>query len=532
MAQIRQEINITDTSYSDSTGGTDSSEIILLDTTQYNGTVSYYFEVDARVIDISKNVTLRRKGTSTDDATVSVTATSNSLVRSTAFTPPAGQTEYIIHLVGTIGHSVTVKAARIIVIQEATTLTSTETQIEIGNASNTTATVDTALTNPKYWQYTAANWDGTKTVYFESTFLSGTSKSAATMTLQTSTDILAPSWSNVASSAVTTTSTTAARVRSGAITLVDGNWYRAVMKAGNSKSGITTYNAKIIVDQYGASTTDTYYFDAHTAGPTDSSAVWTDDANAFDGNTVTSASTTTAGTFNTNLLAGTGTTAPTSGNTILLVEYRAWRVSTGGGSQLIDVYDGGTRILTGDSTEGQPTAYRTLTPASGLWTWSKINALEIRCYMLSGGGTGRVFRGEVRVTTPDGTTPITKLEPQYLLANTLFAAGTGLQTFLTNWDSTEWSGVTNTYTFQAEAADNSTSDIELWAADGSGSALATVTNADNAGQATATLGTSKNLDVKATTNAGDVAAARILVATVVSSAATVTHLLSSTGVGR
>jgi hypothetical protein len=120
-----------------------------------------------------------------------------------------------------------------------------------------------------------------------------------------------------------------------------------------------------------------------------------------------------------------------------------------------------------------------------------------------------------------GQAGFTKLEPQYLLANTLFAAGTALQTFLTNFISTEWdagSG-TITYYFQVEAADGSTSDVELWEADGGGAGLGVLTNIDNAQISSAvTMPASQNMDTKATTNAGDVAAARILVAYVFSAA--------------
>lgn len=116
----------------------------------------------------------------------------------------------------------------------------------------------------------------------------------------------------------------------------------------------------------------------------------------------------------------------------------------------------------------------------------------------------------------------TKLEPQYLLANTLFAAGTALQTFLTKWDSTEWDdgAGTTTFYFQAETANGSTSDVTLDQADGGGVVTnSTLTNIDNAQISIAmTMPASENLDTKATTNAGDVAAARILVAYVFAAA--------------
>jgi len=69
MAQIRQEINIL-AGESFSTG---SGAIVQLDTTQYTGP-TYYFEIVGKVTSGTCTVTLRRKGTSTDDATISLTA--------------------------------------------------------------------------------------------------------------------------------------------------------------------------------------------------------------------------------------------------------------------------------------------------------------------------------------------------------------------------------------------------------------------------------------------------------------------------
>ena len=212
MAQIRQEINILCSSTTVSANGTTNiSEKVQLDTTQYNGTVTYYFEVESsNATDGTWTLNLRRDGTTTDDASTG-SSVSLGLTRSTNFTPPAGQTTYFVAAVLTLRtvNSATIKSARIVIIQNDTTITNTETQIEIGNASNTTTTTDTALTNPKYWQYTSANWDGIITAFFEGTFKTGTSKSAATMTLQESTSITAPSWSNVTNTAITTTSTAA-----------------------------------------------------------------------------------------------------------------------------------------------------------------------------------------------------------------------------------------------------------------------------------------------------------------------------------
>lgn len=167
--KIRQEINITNAIVN---AAGDDAALVQLDTTQYSGTPSYYFEIVGTVASGTLTVALERKGTATQDATITVTETSFTRKRSTAFTPPAGQTEYNINLSG--GTTPQVKAARIIIIQDlgTTALTKTETQIEVGNdETGKTNTSDAALTNPKYWNYTASRWTNPTTFYAEVTYL-------------------------------------------------------------------------------------------------------------------------------------------------------------------------------------------------------------------------------------------------------------------------------------------------------------------------------------------------------------------------
>jgi hypothetical protein len=74
----------------------------------------------------------------------------------------------------------------------------------------------------------------------------------------------------------------------------------------------------------GSPSVDTYYFDASDWGPTDLTASWSADSDAFDGSITTKANRT--GTL-TGELSGGGTTAPISGGAISLVEARiyAWK---------------------------------------------------------------------------------------------------------------------------------------------------------------------------------------------------------------
>jgi len=167
---IRQEINILDGVLSAATGVfATSSEIIQLDTTQYNG-ATYYFEVVAdTTLSLQATVNLRRTTGETDATyTLPLLQTTYGRFRTGSFTPPAGQTNYVVTIGNEVGATKNVKAARIIVLQSATTITNTETQIEIGdNEAVTNGIATSTLNSPKYWQYNSSKWNGGPTYYAE-----------------------------------------------------------------------------------------------------------------------------------------------------------------------------------------------------------------------------------------------------------------------------------------------------------------------------------------------------------------------------
>lgn len=521
MPKIRQEINILVGELVAASGSAGSSDaLIKVDTTKYTG-ATYYFEIVAYsdvslAFDVSITNTL-----SNNLATINVPTltTAPTLFRSSSFSPTTDDLHVTIS--NAVGTNKRVKSARVVILQDTSAILGTETQIEIGSVSTSTSTTDVPLTNSKYWQYNASNFDGNKTFYFEGVFSTRTTKSAAAMKLQTSTSITAPSWSDVASSEITTTTFAEVRVRSGAISLVDGNWYRAVMRAGNSKSGIDVDNAKVIITQLdGAYLPGNLGAVSVQGGTAGSGQSFQAKAGAFKLNatsTITAvkvkllkvASPTDTINFDiTSSLGGSslanGTIAASS-LTTSAVEYTitfASPVILTGGTQYYlqitrspDTNDTTNYIQVSNNADGVTvTDHGAATRANNSWG----SANEATIYFSLVGAIG-----------------IKKIETQYLLANALFAAGTALQTFLTKWDSAEWDAVSGTinYYFQSEAANDSTSDVTLEQADGGGTVTnSTVTNIDNAQVSSAmTMPGNENLDTKATTNAGDVAGARILV---------------------
>jgi hypothetical protein len=266
MAIIRQEINLLNVSLSGTiTGGFSADERPSFNSVGYSGTATFYFEVEAKSTVAGANwagkLTLSSTAeVKTIDQTDFAITTSYALYRKTFTTTLTGVSDCVITGFSNGSATVSIKAARIIIIQDigSDPLTATETQIEIGSASTVTATsLPTGVTNvsnAKYWKYDSAKWDGVTTAVFEATFKGSTSKTACAVALQYDDGSFGATWTTLTS--VTTTSTTPTRVRATApVTLVAGRNYRIVGAAAESKTGMAIYGAKIIIISSNGSTT-------------------------------------------------------------------------------------------------------------------------------------------------------------------------------------------------------------------------------------------------------------------------------------
>lgn len=606
---LRHEINLITIAYT-STGTVNANEIVQLDTTKYGGTVTYYFEAVYSGAASNTGTLKLRRGT-TDDASIAGATSSTVTISRVAFTPPAGQTEYFARLVGDAVRSQTLKAARIVIIENNPKPVYSEEQIEIGDNFSTTSSTNVALSHPKYWKYNAANW-GLSLFYFEAVFKCASSKSVTTVTLQQadgSGDGFV-NWTDVGSAALTTTGTVATRVRSTAITLTDGRNYRVVIKSGTTKSAANIYCAKIIVntaaefksdwptpnenwiaqciapngDIYIASALTVYRqrrgsgaweaqtgfggsnnFNGLCAAPNgniytclisgdiymqtggegnfnalgQTSRVWSGMAAAPNGDIYCAVNAIGAG----DIYKQTGGT----GNFVALSQTgREWYrmgAMPNGDIWASDATGNDTYKQTGGAgnfvAQGTPSPGKLMSGFAGRSN-GDVYALAVgsaggELYIRLGGtgnfiGTGQTNRNWEGVDiAPNGDLysvvsasdlyvhrVIEKLEKQYLLANTLLAAGTALQTFLTKWDSTEWYQVANTYKHVVDAANGSTSVVELDTAAGTQIAGSPVSSPDNQGTSTITLMPANgNLDMKATTNNSDVYASRLLAVVVI-----------------
>lgn len=177
------------------------------------------------------------------------TASSGSVRHRVDFTRSSA-TEYFVYAdAGGTSKTVTINAARIITLQDSDTsaITSTQSQIEIGNEQSSTSLTPVALTNPKYWKYTAANWNGTKTFYAEVTYMATSTKAPVSVRLEDDNGSFG-SWAINTTIVNGGTATSPTRVRVS-FTPTDGDNYRITIFTTSTKSAITVYNAKIIVDQ-------------------------------------------------------------------------------------------------------------------------------------------------------------------------------------------------------------------------------------------------------------------------------------------
>jgi len=270
MSQLRHEINFQDGLITSvGSGDSDGKGIALVDLGQFNGTLTVYLEVLAKNTSATTDATAKWKdGTGTlGSVTVTKNTSAYTRFRSTAITVSGSHDSWIA--IGTTGNAgdAIIKAARIIIIQNASSLTSCETQIEIGNQeTGKTNTTAAALTNPKYWKYDASKWDGTITAYVEVSWSNASSMDTTTVKLQKDggSDNFSFSDDTTVVSAATSTNATRTRV---AFTPTDGRNYQiTTVCSSNMNGGNNFYNAKIVIVQTASPTKlEQQYLIANTA---------------------------------------------------------------------------------------------------------------------------------------------------------------------------------------------------------------------------------------------------------------------------
>ncbi len=266
--KIRQEINIVDTYVSSVSGSfATSSGIVQLDDTKYTSP-TYFFEVVASTsASIATQVFLRNATSSRTIATIDIPAgtTSYTRLRSSAFNPNASTTELVAVVASTTGATKGIKAARIIVLQDTTSLYNTETQIEIGNNETYTSTATSTFASPKYWYYDSTKWDSTLTFYAEVTYANtfggatttNTFSDAGSSNIVASTTVAEIAMWGGGGAGFTGSNSGGGRgggggaFASSTITLVPGTTYPIIVGAGGTVSAqngaTTTFNTNVVV---------------------------------------------------------------------------------------------------------------------------------------------------------------------------------------------------------------------------------------------------------------------------------------------
>ena len=584
LTNARQEVNITNVYLTAASGASaTSSAIVSIDPSKYTG-ATYYFEVVASTsAAVNATIALVDSSTGVTARSITVNGTSYTRYRSTSFTVGA-TTDYKVRL-NTEAVRKGLIAARIVILQSTSAITTTQTQIEIGSVQTYTSGTLSGLSAPKYWKYTSANWDASPTFYAEVTYartVDATVASSTTYTTSGSRSFTVPS--NI-------TGNVSVALRGGGggggaastNSTGSGSGGAGGQYAVKSISGLAGLTKTVVVGAFGAGGVSTVAGSVGGNSTWDSTVVVANGGNGGAVNSGAGGTGNTTGAVGDTVNAGGNGAAGTSGGISggggegARSNGTGGSATTGTGGTGGDGGDGANGITTngtpaagsnpggggaGGRSTGNPNAdggnggvgsaviSYNLNPSAtttiklqesdgtgdGFAGWtdkitivsggsastptrirsSSFTPTAGRNYRIAvqeghNGATHAIYNAKIVV---DQASSPTKLEAQYLLANKTLASGTGLQNYLTYWDTTEWTNTSNTYTHQVDAANGSASVIEVDTAAGAQVTGSVVSSPDNSGVSSSMTmpATGNNLDVKATTNNGDVYASRILVA--------------------
>jgi hypothetical protein len=478
--QIRQEITLTNVT----ADPVDSVEalyggggIVRVDPNDFNGATAF-FEVVAKNSDSSpRNMVLEdrsdplRGGTGT--VVVSILANTNSwkIFRSSDFVL-SGTDIYKYYSAAVFDDVLSIKSARIIILQDAADITDTQTQIEVG-AYESWADVASAetyypLVEPKYWKYEASKWDPTPTFTFGFTAINENDMDFSRVALQESADAAFTSPATVANSVVSFDLDSAvAYYESDPFIPKDGYYYRVAYTSDGTMYGGTIYNAKVIAGQPGLA---------------DEAATDAGGTSIADGQ-------------------GQSFQSPSSAQYLVKAAFLLTEFGTSSGTAKAVLYDhsgayGTSSVPTGEALATSETIDLTFLTGGGgtdkIWVYFKfttpyqmlastyyvitiepVSTIDDVHHVLLGDHSGngcyksggwiaiasdRGFR--IYIGLSDGT--ITKLQTEYLLINEA-QTDTGLQEFQTQWDPAEWNdGADGLPTcFHEHSADDAGSNTKL-----------------------------------------------------------------------
>jgi len=413
--------------------------------------------------------------------------------------------------------TLTVLTWRIVVLEGSMTesgLYSSETQIEIGSEETITNTTAAPLTNPKYWKYEAAKWNGTCNIF--SSMIVSPAGGNVYIYIQED-DGSFGNWTDK-QTVLPGASSYTLNILKWTFAPTDGRHYR--MTARVSAGSCVIYNHKLLIDTYEGTT----LFQPNLYNV------------AYDiyGGTAGSGETSQAHAQSFVLVVGTDqitgvklvckrTGSPTDNLVVDLV------TSLGGSSLAQATLDSSTvgtvwaeSLFTFDTpyTPSLSTTYYVQVTRSGARDASNYISLEGQndyhdspgdAYIRS--NTSWATENYTLMARLVGVTGLTKLDLQYLLL-CMPDAGAGLQAMYSKYVSSEWTGGTLAARYSHDASNAADSSKLYNVTDAADITNATVTGANQQiGASPFDLPTSGDLmDVNVTNSTGAVSAARILIA--------------------
>lgn len=254
---IEQQINLIDQEYSTtatSASPTDNSlGLIYWDENNYNNETVYFEAViycascsggnQQAVAELYNDA-----GTLVTSSAATSTQSTYTRVRSSDITSSiTDDDEYTVRLrVDASSGTAYIQAARLIVIQNHTAITDTETQIEIGNADTTTATSYELMTGPKIYAYDYHSTSDRSGIYFEATLAGSDATATSYAALSSSSNCS----TTVTGSELSSTGTSWSRQRSADLSavMIDDTEYWVCLKTTSADTG-SIANGKVIIDQ-------------------------------------------------------------------------------------------------------------------------------------------------------------------------------------------------------------------------------------------------------------------------------------------
>jgi hypothetical protein len=541
MAQIRQEINIINSAYT-STGGLDLGGVIQIDTLKFYSASTFYFDLVASgSASNTGKVTLRQYNTTTDSAVIQIGATTGKQLFRTSFSAPytsgagANPQQFFVHMSGDNTHAQTVYSAKVNIIQNGPQIKSTISNFEIGGQFTTGSTTYVPLQYPKYFYYDATKYSGSNVSgLFEVTLsCSGSSGGVLARLEYAPTPNSFSGWTPVPNMEVT--ATTSAQTlylptsRYYFFTLTSNTYYRVAVRTTGATNPVTISNAKVALWMNDGSSIHVPFFGKNIFGytggtygqqfrtvqpmlltgvkvnigsvnnPTDQLAFCVvpslPTAPGIPSNTV-AYGTISGATLNSN---GSGTLL-----TYLINMTQPAAISAGTWFCIaIRVPDlaNSTNYYNWEEESYQIASYAyggfvNQTSSTTAYTWNYGSN--------SGIGNNNMYLELV------GSPGISNYQSELLITNTLLSAGTSPQQAYTNFNTTDWFNVQNTYSFLIDSASASTSNVSLITT--GGTLIVTGQPANEIYITGFTMPYLANvLDISATTNNNDIYATKLLI---------------------